>query len=684
MKENFKKTQERYGSIGFWLGLVIAVGAHLIWASWWLDIYLVILCHQTAAEVVARIVVGRRRLSHVVYYSILPVVSILILIGSYLLWNTWWLSAMLATIPAIIISTIIQATLFPHVNLQHMELLEAGWATTSSAESEQIKEDKRHALRRAESLCTQAFQAVQGKKFYKAYELFNDARDIYVEFGRLGDAADSLMNMGMARLTVGEAEQAAEDFGKAGQYYEQVKARPKLGMAYLNQGLAHDKAFKSDKALCAFTRAEKEFEKLGTSHLPDLAEAVHGKAQAYHSMEKFAQALAFSKRAEQLYQEAGHYLGQARMAYNGAGLQLILGDIEASMKAYEMAEELFRQENAIKDLASTLQHQAEILSAQGNHALALQREKEGYAWLLRLAAKGPIQAVFTSIGVDSFYFTQDQTNPRYYVARSQIVVAYRYISLGGFATAFKLLDQAEQELHAIGYGQATTHVDYTRAVALTRQKKYQQAERLYRAIIKRLNDTPRLLITEYRGLAEVLEAQHRYRDAFPWYERVICRVEEVRGNINWESGRIGYFADETVVYARFARLCLKLQPEDARALSIKPISRALELVEGGKSRLFLEQLGQSGLSPPAHLGSARIDKERVLLTQITKLVNRQREDPFGKGAEDWLEQQDHLEKELRDLWKDMETESREAREYVTLRLGKVACLEEMKSCLLIE
>jgi tetratricopeptide (TPR) repeat protein len=174
------------------------------------------------------------------------------------------------------------------------------------------------------------------------------------------------------------------------------------------------------------------------------------------------------------------------------------------------------------------------------------------------------------------------------------------------------------------------------------------------------------------GRGHTYVRMRRYAEARDDYRASIEHIERTRSSLSGEEHRMGYFGwDKMGVY----RSLVQLLVDRDRCWNPR---EALETVERSRSRAFLDQLGYTELIAPQGVDPILLARERALAVALQEqaLATRQvkSEDPRRKLA-------GHMAS-LQTEWNTVLARMQEqAPEYVALRRGEPASLEEIRALL---
>lgn len=156
--------------------------------------------------------------------------------------------------------------------------------------------------------------------------------------------------------------------------------------------------------------------------------------------------------------------------------------------------------------------------------------------------------------------------------------------------------------------------------------------------------------------------------AYTYLSEAIDLTEQLRSSLVEGAFRMGYFRERLYVYRAMVGVCLRLGHR----------AEAWQFVERARSRVFLDALSHTEIAPPvvARTGHPARVRELVMAIRSQEVALIRLEDNSGRNR--LARQIAQMQTQLAELLSRLEAI---APEYVALRLGKPATLQDIRACL---
>jgi tetratricopeptide (TPR) repeat protein len=245
----------------------------------------------------------------------------------------------------------------PNNALAHLALARAwgelGYDAKAEAEAKKAFELSRNFSRK-ESLLIEANYRQATRAWDRAVELYKSLWTFYpdeLEYGlRLADA----------QISAGQGQNASDTVNRLRQLPAPLRDDPRIDLTEA-KSQASLASFK--QAVEAAQTAEKKAGKLGERFLT--AQALLGQCQGLRQLGDYALARSKGEQANETFEKAGDFRGQAKSLTCVANVSASQGDIETARRMHEKALALARQIGAQRDIAGALINLGNLLANGG-------------------------------------------------------------------------------------------------------------------------------------------------------------------------------------------------------------------------------------------------------------------------------------------------------------------------------
>jgi len=177
------------------------------------------------------------------------------------------------------------------------------------------------------------------------------------------------------------------------------------------------------------------------------------------------------------------------------------------------------------------------------------------------------------------------------------------------------------------------------------------------------------------GLGDVYSQLKRWQEARQTYQQGTGIAEMLYRTTYMPGGKEQESAESTGLYTGWVRACIHLGASDPLAAR-----EALVASEAGRARTFLDQMGQSGFSPPTGVPLELAQQEAALLDQLRDQEKRLQLPGLDAGERYKITRdQANCREQLESVWNRMREVSPQAEEYVRLRGGETPTWGDLAS-----
>lgn len=300
---------------------------------------------------------------------------------------------------------------------------------------------------------------------------------------------------------------------------------------------------------------------------------------------RYSEALPELQRALELYRARADLAGAAKVLNMIGATYRRIGDYDAALERYREVVALAEQEGDSIGLAYALLNTGIVLNYAERFSQAIPRFEQAQPIFVQ---EGNTQGdIWTVTGLSNAYFgLKDYAKAEAYGRQA---LRWSREAQDETEECRALITLANAQVRAGKHGAAFTH--------------YQEALERTRAL-----DDPELGWAVRMGLGEYHETLGAYEDAIQFYAQALEVVETVRGHLQTEQDRSGFFAERRFAYENIIHL-YGLLHETAPDSGYD--AQAFEWAERGKARSFLDRLSATPLNGSLVAEDLRLREEEL-------------------------------------------------------------------------
>lgn len=487
------------------------------------------------------------------------------------------------------------------------------------------------------------------ENYSQAERLYRQALTAFQEAGAERGQGVAHLGLGIVYLDRGDLERAEQALLSALELAQRTDDLRLEGATYVNLGLLHAERGQLQEARTYHEQAVRLFESLESDR--GIAIQLTNLALIYVRMGEIEKALACHEHALEMDQELGNERGVATDYGNLSDIHYELGDLGKAEEYYRLslrhAQKLSYREQegkAHNGLALVAVSQGDLTTARDHYTAALE--------------------AFQAIG-----FRQGEAGAHVDLGYTSALCGdvdegVRHCRQG--LDIYQTLGHPEGELAAhlcLGYISLMLLDDPDEAIA-----QYTDA----RELVAQLQQ-PDLVWRVYVGLGSGYYRQGQWEKAYETYREAVDAVESIRAGLWREESKLGFIGSKSGLYTVVVMLSVARRPagEDSALID------ALEYLERGRSRSFLDLLGQADISASRSVDASLLKREAELIEQI-RVLTHTLTDASGERRLALLQRANDARGTLHRLLDDI---AQIAPEYVDLRRGAPASWEELQACL---
>ena len=570
-------------------------------------------------------------------------------------------------------------------------------------------------------------------RYSRALDYYEQALVLHREFGYRQAEANTLGNIGLLYDNLGQSPRALDYYEQALVIHREIGDRQGEGVVLNSLGTVYDKLEQPLRALDYYQQALTVNWEIGNRY--GKGANLSNIGNVYVDLGQPTRALGYYEQALKLKEEIGDRRGEGVELSNLGRVYDNLGQYPLALESYEQALAISRETNDWRGEGDALIGLGNIYGEWGQYPRALEYYEQTLMVRREFGDRRGEGEILANIGLVFYLLGQspsalDYSGQALAIAREigdrwgqrNILNNFGsiYGSLGQYSQALDYYDQALAIAHDLGdrhgEGQALTNLGvaynnlgqysralehYEQALLIKRelgdrsgegdvlinlgltQHNLGQYQDAYTTLLEGLNihkalDTPSLWHA-HRGLASVEITLQHNEAAISHYEQALDRIEALRAGLVDTGQRLSFMQNKLFVYDELIELLQKLHKKHPN----KGYDRkALEIFERKQGRVFLEEMGKSGVRLFSGVPKRITQRELDLLNQLQQIHNHlvdERSKPFMEQDKEFIQV---LEKDKRTLQAEQERLQEQIKvdhpDYYTLKYPMPVTLAELQ------
>ncbi|MFC2096543.1 tetratricopeptide repeat protein, partial [Bacteroidota bacterium] len=266
------------------------------------------------------------------------------------------------------------------------------------------------------SLLIEIYDQYEKGKVLEGKQYLEQALSIVENIDNVAQKADVLLSIGKFYFITGEYEKSIDFANKSKFISEEINCSERLGAAYQNLGVAHEKLGRYDEAMDNLIRALNIYESLQDSN--KIARTYLNLGLLYSRQEDYIKSLELYNKSLEIRKRTDDKEGIALLYNNMAIVNYYLEDYDNVRNYFEKAYQMYVELGNLRRQLMALSNIAEIHSIIGQKEKALQTYFEILKLEEELGEKGEQLSTYMYIG--NLYFSRndlDNAKKHYFLAQ---------------------------------------------------------------------------------------------------------------------------------------------------------------------------------------------------------------------------------------------------------------------------
>ena len=487
------------------------------------------------------------------------------------------------------------------------------------------------------------------ENYPQAEALYHQALGAFQRAGAERGQGEAQLGLGVVHLDRGNLEQAEQSLLSALELAQRVKDPSLEGAACVNLGLLYTDWGQLQEARTYHERAVRLFEAVGSDW--GIATQYTNLALVYVRLGQIEEAVACHERALATDLELDNERGVATDYGNLGDIYYELGDLDRAAVYYQ---------RSLEQAQRIAYRQQEGRAHNGLGLVAVSRDDPATARKHYAAALEAFQAIG---------FRQGE-------AGAHVDLGYTLALCGDVEAGLQHCQKGLEIYRALGHleGQITGHLCLG-YISLILRDDPQEAINHYadaREMAVRL-EHPDLTWRVYVGLGSSYYRAGQLDEAQEAYHQVIEAVESIWVGLWQEESKLSFMGSKSGLYTASVMLSILRWSAGEDAALIE----AFEYLERGKSRAFLDLLGQTPIAAPKDVDTSLLRREAELVEQL-RVLTKGLATASGERRMTLLQRANKTYRALEALLNDV---AQVTPEYVALRHGEPVTWEDLQACL---
>jgi len=521
-------------------------------------------------------------------------------------------------------------------------------------------------------------------QYKKALDYFQQARAIHKKLGDQREVGNDLGNIGMAYKELNQYEESLSYFQKAWVIHKIFRYKMAEGNDLNNIGLVYSDLGQYQRALeCCYQPALVIYKAL--EYRKGEGDVLSNIGLVYKNLSQYQKALKYYQQALEIRKQIGDKKGKGNDLGNIGSVYNLLGQYQEALKYYQQALKIRKQIRDKKGEGNGLNNIGVVYSDLGQYQRALYYYQQALEIRIKIEDKkgkgqtlnnigvvhwklGQLQQAlvnyeqalaiykglkdekgegdsFGNIGLVHWISGEDQKALKNY---QQALAIYQKIgdknkegqTLGNIGLVYYWKGQPQKALLNLqqaleirkqigdkqGEGNDLVNMGFVHNLLGEKKKaikSLQKALTIKEALtIKTTRSSSNIWLVQY-GLALSKLKLHQVGVAIQHYEQALNNIDRLRAELTEKEHNLSFIQDKLFVYDEFIELLQTLHPNH---LDKHCDRKTLEIFERKQARVFLEEMGKSGVRSYKDLPSRVRDEENEIedgLMQVQKQLTEE-------------------------------------------------------------
>jgi CHAT domain-containing protein/tetratricopeptide (TPR) repeat protein len=442
----------------------------------------------------------------------------------------------------------------------------------------------------AESVFREAEQLEKGtlEEKRKGIEKYHEALELYRRASYRNGEADTLQNIGLVYLALGETQKALDKFNEGLLIRRAIGDRKGEAIALSSIGEAYRTSRELQKALEKYNEALPIRREVGDRRgeaitLNNIGTVYLALGETQKAIEKHIEALPIRR-------EVGDRRGEAITLANIGRVYHLLGETQKALEKFNAALPIFQGLGNRREEAVTLQNIGGVYQSLGETQKALEKYNEALPISRTIGDRTGEVVMLNTIGqvYQSLGETQkalEKHNEALPISRMIGDRSSEAVTLLGFGAIYQSLGETQKAL-----------------------EKYNEALLLMREVGNRYEEGVALL-----HIARVEQKRGNLTQARQTIEQAVSLVESERTNITGQGARTSYFAWRLGYFESYIDILMEQHKQNPAGGFD---AMAFEVSERARARSLIELLRESRIGIRQDVASSLLDRERSLQQRL--------------------------------------------------------------------